>query len=137
MSNGSSGTLALGLGVAGGAAIWYFTRDKKKKASEAMPSATGASSVTSSSPGAAPTIAGAIQPSIGAPPPRVPGPCSLKLDKSGLTVDGERTDISTAVERCKTAGKVEWALMPDAPSAVVVELSKALAAAKLPVVMKK
>jgi hypothetical protein len=76
-------------------------------------------------------------PAVGAPPPRVAGPCSLKLDKTGLTADGERVDVRAAVERCKAAGKVEWALFPDAPSAVVVELSNALAAAKLPVTMKK
>lgn len=131
MSNGSS-ALALGLGVAGGAAIWFFTRDKKKP--------SGGKPTDPTQPAAAPTAPPPAPTStliVGASPPRVSGPCSLKLDKSGLTVDGERADVATAVARCKLAGSAEWALMPDAPSAIVVELGKALAAEKLPVTMKK
>lgn len=131
MSNGSSAALALGLGVAGGAAVWFFTRDKTKTASANPPATDGAAA---SAPPIAPT---ATAPPVGASPPRVPGPCSLKLDASGLTADGERVDIPSAVARCKVAGKVEWAVMPDAPSAVVIELSKALAAEKLPVTLRK
>lgn len=127
MSNGSSAAVAVGLGVVGGAAVWFFTRDKTKPA--------GAAASTPETPTAQPTTASS--PTVGPPPPRVPGPCSLKVDKTGLTADGERVDVATAVERCKTAGAVEWALMPDAPSAIVVELSKALHAAKLPLTMKR
>lgn len=136
MSNGSSAALALGLGAAGGAALWYLTRDKKKAGEGKPATASAAAPPTSGASSTAPT-SNASAPKVGAPPPRVPGPCSLKLDKSGLTIDGERVDVATAVERCKVAGKVDWALFPDAPSAVVVELGNALAAAKLPVTMKK
>ncbi|MBZ0233855.1 MAG: hypothetical protein K8M05_16115 [Deltaproteobacteria bacterium] len=135
MSNGSSAALALGLGVAGGAAIWYLTRDAKRPSGETPKGeAPNSNTPAASTPAlAAPPSA----PSVGPPPPRVSGPCSLKVDKSGLMADGESVDIATAVERCKAAGKVEWIVLPDAPSAIVVELANALSAAKLPVTMKK
>lgn len=131
MSNGSSAALALGLGVAAGAAVWFFTRDKTTTASASPPALDGAAA------SAPPIVPSTSAPPVGASPPRVPGPCSLKLDGAGLTADGERVDIPTAVARCRVAGKVEWAVMPDAPSAVVIELSKAIAAEKLPVTLRK
>ena len=135
MSNGSSAALALGLGVAGGAALWFFTRDKEKpsgdKPNDDKPNASGGPSA--SAPPAAPPSTS----TVGPPPPRVSGPCSLKVDKGGVMADGESVTVATAVERCKAAGRVEWIVLPDAPSAVVVELANALSAAKLPVTMRK
>lgn len=135
MSNGSSAALAVGLGVASGAAIWFFTRDKAKPtAAKTDPPTADTPASNPPSASTSPTPGGST---VGAPPPRVPGPCSLKVDRLGLTADGEPVTIETAVERCKAAGKVEWLVLPDAPSAVVVELAKALNAAKLPITMKK
>lgn len=135
MSNGSSAALALGLGVAGGAAIWYLTRDSKTPKDDAPKGDAPSGIAPTPSTPALPASPSA--PAVGAPPPRVAGPCSLKVDKSGLMADGESVTIATAVERCKAAGKVEWIVLPDAPSAIVVELANALSAAKLPVTMKK
>ena len=53
-------------------------------------------------------------------------PCSLKLDRSGLTANGETVDVAGAVARCKEAGAARLALAGDAPAAVYLELNEAL-----------
>lgn len=133
MSNATTAALALVLGTGAGYAIYHFTRDGKKKpdggphsdadsgATEA-PAATPATSTTSSQ--------------TTAMPPRKAGPCSLKLDKDGLTIEGEKVDVPTAVARCKLAGKAELAVAPTAPLAVHRELYGALLAASVPTVVK-
>jgi hypothetical protein len=124
MSNGT--TLAIALGLGGGALAWHLSRDKRALSPGepvVNPPATAAAPV-----GAAPRSFGE--------PPRVAGPCVLKLDAGGLTIDGARSDVSVAVARCKANGRAELALASDAPAAIHAQLTSALFAAGVPFTMK-
>lgn len=110
MSNGN--TIALALGLGGGALIWHVTRDRVQ---------------LRPAPGATTTLGG---------PPRAAAPCSLRLDAAGLTVDGTRAEVAAAVERCKANGRADVALASDAPAAIHVQLVTALSAAGVPFTLK-
>lgn len=129
MSNGTTAALALALGAGAGFAIYHFTRDGKKKTSDPSAPESGTASTTPSDATAGATATTAT-------PPRKAGPCSLKLDKETLTLEGERVDIPTAVARCKAAGRAELAVAANAPLAVNRELYAALLSAGVPTVVK-
>jgi len=118
MSTEGNAALALALGVGGGVVAWHLTRKDKKK------------------PGGGGAPATADPPSTSTAPPRVAGPCSLKLDAAGLTADGDRVDVPSAVARCKPAGKAELALASSAPATIYMELATALQAAAVPLAVK-
>jgi hypothetical protein len=111
MSN-SAITIAIGLG--GGALLWHLTRDQKP---------------ASSAPAAVPDTRASA-------PPRIDAPCSLKLDSSGITVDGAKVDTATAVERCKANGRAALVVSADAPAAAHAQLATALNAARIPFTVK-
>jgi hypothetical protein len=97
MSNGAKSALALTLGAGEGFLLWYLLREDEGAArSERLPSAPETSA------------------------------CSLKLDRTGLTANGEKIDVVSAVARCKQAGAARLALASDAPAAVYLELNEAL-----------
>lgn len=130
MSNGANAALALALGAGGGFLAWHLTHKDKEKPGGGGAPATVEAPIAPAAP-SAPTA-----PAVSAAPPRVAGACSLKLDTSGLTADGERVDVPTAVTRCKPSGKAELALASAAPAAVYLELAKALQAAAVPLTVK-
>jgi hypothetical protein len=111
MSSGAKSALALALGAGGGFLLWYLLRDDE---------AVGTVGADDTLP---------------MPPPATDSnaPCSLRLDASGLTADGEKVDVATAVARSKKFGAAKLALAADAPAAVYVELNGALARAGVPV----
>ncbi len=129
MSNATTAALALALGAGAGVAIYPFTRDGKKPPDRSAPP-PGA---TTAPAGPGTQVASSVTP---AAPPRKPGPCSLKLDRSGLTLEGETVDIATAVARCKVAGRAELAVAPDASVTVNRELYSALITAGVATVIK-
>lgn len=109
MSNGNS-ALALTLGAGGGFALWYVLRKRKNTA------ATASSTV--------------------APPPASPPAervCSLRLDPAGLTVDGVKTNVADAVNRCKAATRADLTIVKDAPAATYADLMVALGRAGIPI----
>lgn len=132
MSNATTAALALALGAGAGFAIYHFTRDDKKRDGRTSTAPDGDATATQP----AKAHAASASTVTTATPPRKAGPCSVKLDKAGLTVEGEKVDITTAVARCKLAGKAELAVAPDAPLAVNRELYGALLAAGVPTVVK-
>jgi hypothetical protein len=114
MSNGKT-ALALTLGAGGGLALWYVLRDRKRKQ-------------LASAPAAAPA------PQIVAPTSTVPDrACSLRLDPTGLTVDGVKTNVDDAVKRCQTAGRADVTIVKDAPAATYADLMVALGRAGIPI----
>jgi hypothetical protein len=123
MSKMEDAVLSLALGAGGGLVLWYLFRDDKADAAAARPPGRSAA------PPAVPRP-------LPLPPPRVAGACSLKLDASGLTADGDRVDVAGAVERCKRAGRAELVFAKDCPAAVYVELNQALARAGVPVTVR-
>jgi hypothetical protein len=113
---------SLALGAGGGLVLWYLFRDEKAEAAAA-----------GKPPAPTPPAPPVPKP---LPPPEVAGACSLKLDASGLTADGQRVDVAGAVERCKRAGRADLVFASNGPAAVYVELSQALARAGVPVTVR-
>ena len=111
MSSGAKTAVALALGAGGGFLLWYLLRDD-----ETM----GAAGADDASPTPSPATDSNA-------------PCLLRLDGSGLTAEGEKVDVTTAVARCKKSGAAKLGLAADAPAAVYVELNQALARAGVPV----
>ena len=111
MSSGAKSALALALGAGGGFLLWYLLRDDDAAGAPAADDA----------------------PATSPPATESNAPCSLRLDASGLTAEGEKVDVPTAVARCKKFGAAKLALAADAPAAVYVELNGALAHAGVPV----
>ena len=109
MSSGAKTALALALGAGGGFLLWHLLRDEELTASTA-----------DTKPGAPPLVSDPD------------APCALRLDATGLSADGEKTDVAGAVARCKKAKDARLVLASDAPAAVYVELSQALARAGIP-----
>ncbi len=105
MSDGAKTALAVALGAGGGFLLWYLLHDEEKPAPKDHRKL----------------------------PPPATGTCSLRLDKTGLTADGQAVDVAAAVARCKEAGAARLALASDAPASVYVELNQALIRADVPV----
>lgn len=99
--------LALTLGAGGGMALWYMLGDKRK-------------TPTSSTDRTATTI------ERSQPTSTPPAPCQLRLNNSGLVLDGRTTDIPTAVAQCKAAGRADLYATADAPAAIYTKLHAAL-----------
>ncbi len=114
MSNGNT-ALALTLGAGGGLALWYVLRDRKRK---------------QLAPAPAPTPAPQIVAPASTPPDRA---CSLRLDPTGLTVDGVKTNVADAVKRCQAASRADVTIVKDAPAATYADLMIALGRAGIPI----
>jgi hypothetical protein len=114
MSNGSNTALALTLGAGGGFALWYVLRDRHRKNTAPAVSA--------------PTVA--PSPAAPATTDRV---CTLRLDPTGLTVDGAKTTVTDAVNRCKAASRADLTIVKDAPAATYADLMIALGRAGIPI----
>lgn len=113
MSNGNT-ALALTLGAGGGLALWYVLRDRRRKQ-------LAGSSATASAPQiVAPTSA----------PDRA---CSLRLDPTGLTIDGVKTNVADAVKHCQAASRADVTIVKDAPAATYADLMIALGRAGIPI----
>ncbi len=113
MSNTS--TFAVGLG--GGLGLWYLTKSKSKSAPAASPASTSPVSAT-------PT------------PPNPPAPrnCVVRIDATGVLVDGERVDVDEAVRRCEAAGHAAVTVARNAPASTYAALMTALGTANTPAV---
>lgn len=109
MSNGNT-ALALTLGAGGGFLLWYVLRDRHRKQLAPPPSV----------PAAPPTPAPADR------------ACALRLDPSGLTADGAKTNVADAVKRCQAAGRADVTIVNDAPAATYADLMVALGRAGIP-----
>lgn len=114
MSNGSNTALVLTLGAGGGFLLWHLLGDKHRKA--AAPAAN--------SPTASP------MPSASPPADRA---CSLRLDPTGLTVDGVKTTVDDAVTRCRAAHRADLTIVKEAPAATYADLMVALGRAGIPI----
>ncbi len=138
MANATSAALALALGAGGGYLVW---RARRKAAPGPAPGATSTAPFAETvPPGAsprAPRPAASAAPPPSAAPPSKPWPCSLKLDGSGLTANGQRVDVSTAVARCKATGRAELLVAGDAPAAIEAQLAAELWRAEVPLAIKK
>ena len=91
-------TFALGLG--GGAAVWYLTKNKQRAATTA--------------------------PVTSAPAPRN---CAVHVESTGISVDGERAELSDVVRRCAAAGSAAVTVARNAPASTYADLMTALRAA--------
>jgi hypothetical protein len=131
----SNGALPLALGATGGFLLWYFLRDGKH---DAHASAVPAANTKNPSPATAASVsAAAASPTAQAAPaasaePPVQIACTLRLDASGLTVDGARVGIAEAVNRCKLAGLADVTASKEVPAAAYAELMLALGRAGIP-----
>ncbi len=105
MADGAKTALAVALGAGGGFLLWYLFQGEEKPTPK----------------------------DHGKPPVPAAGTCSLRLDKNGLTADGQPVDVAAAVARCKEAGAARLAMASDAPASVYLELNQALARAGVPV----
>ena len=78
---------------------------------------------------------GELRPAVGGevPPARR---CQLRLDGGGLTVDGESTDATGAVARCRTAGAADLVVTGDAVYGQLESLRAALEGAGVPVFVR-
>ncbi len=57
----------------------------------------------------------------------------VRLDASGLTLDGAAVDVDDAVARCHAAGRAAVIASPDASASLYAELMTALTAARVPI----
>jgi hypothetical protein len=104
--------LAVGLGGAAGLGLWYVLSDREAKAkAETNVDAAGAT--------AQPTTAATA--------------CALRLDAKGLTADGVRVDVTTAVSQCKATGRADLVVASDAPSTAYADLAAAFQSAGIQV----
>ncbi len=127
MSKVTSALLGAALGAGGGFLVWHLTRDGEKAKPKPKPEPVGAGAE-------APDV---LLPQPTAAPPRVAGPCSLRLDKSGLWLEGESVTVATAVTRCKAAGRgAEVAFQGDGPASVLGDLTSALNSMNVPFTLK-
>jgi hypothetical protein len=111
MSNTS--TFLLGLGS--GAAAWYLTKSKH--------TSTPTSPTVSSS---------ATTPKTPTAPATAPRTCVMRVESTGITIDGARVDLAEAVRRGKAAGHVTVSVAPNAPASLYAELRAALGVANVP-----
>lgn len=126
-SKGSA--LALALGAGGGLALWYLLRDKDTRSPRP---ARAASAPTASASATTPTMSAAP-----AEPTPVQVACTLRVDATGLTVDGARVGIAEAVKRCKLAGLADVTVSKEVPAAAYAELMLALGREGVPAFAKR
>jgi hypothetical protein len=69
----------------------------------------------------------------GVPAETVRPPCELRLDATGLTVDGTLMEIDGAIEACKPAGKAKMTVVGDAKYGAMVSIREALEGAGITV----
>lgn len=101
----TTSTFLLGLG--GGAALWYLTKKKHSSApATSTPTATPASA---------------------------PRNCAVHIQPGGITVDGQRAELSDAVRRCATAGGADVTVAPNASASTCAAFVAALDTANVPV----
>ncbi len=124
-SEGSA--LALALGASGGLALWYLLRDNKSP----RPTPAAATPTGSTRP-AAPAA-----PAISAEPSQVQIACTVRLDATGLTIDGARVGVAEAVNRCKLAGLADVTVSKEVPAAAYAELMLALGREGIPAFAKR
>ncbi len=74
-----------------------------------------------------------LTPAVGGEPARR---CQLRLDASGVTLDGRSVEMDAAVAACKKAGGAELVTTGDALHGAVEELKAALDAAEVPVLVR-
>ncbi len=60
-------------------------------------------------------------------------PCKLRLDGTGITVDGKTSTVAGAVDACKKAGGAEMTVVGDTAFGIRQELRDGLRAADVPV----
>ncbi len=60
-------------------------------------------------------------------------PCKLRLDGTGISVDGKTSTVAGAVDACKKAGSAEMTVVGDAAFGIRQELRDGLRAADVPV----
>ena len=101
----TTSTFLLGLG--GGAALWYLTKNKQSRA-------PGTSAAT-------------------ATPAGTPRNCAVHIQPAGITVDGQRTELGEAVRRCATADGANVTVAPNAPASTCATFVAALDTANVPV----
>ena len=111
----TTSTFALGLG--GGAALWYLTKDKHRRPTTGAPAATSAPAATAST----------------AMPARAPRNCAVHIEAAGITVDGTRVELSDAIRRCTAAGGADVTVGPSASASTCAALVAALDNANVPV----
>ena len=111
----TTSTFALGLG--GGAALWYLTKNKHRRPIAGAPAATSA-----------PAAIGSI-----ATPARAPRNCAVHVEAAGITVDGTRAELGDAVRRCAAAGGADVTVAPNASASTCAALVAALDSANVPV----
>lgn len=117
ISDGSA-LLALALGVGGGLLLAYVRGRDRQPDGECRPE-------RSLQTPTAPAERNAVRGTGG-------GACLLRLDATGLTVDGHRVDVAGAVARCKEAGRAKLVLGNDGSIPIYIDLCSALAVAGVP-----
>ena len=105
-----SNTTPFAVGLGSGLALWHLT--KREHTSSVSPPST-------SSPSRPPT----------APAPRT---CVVRIEPTGLTVDGAPVDLAEAVRRCKATGHAAVSVAPSAPASLYAQVMAALGAASIP-----
>jgi hypothetical protein len=113
----TTSTFALGLG--GGAALWYLTKDKQPRTTTASAAIAAPAPRSTSST---------------ATPARAPRNCAVHIDSSGITVDGTRAGLGDAVRRCAAAGGAALTVAPNAPASSYAALVAALYRASIPTI---
>ena len=104
----TTSTFLLGLG--GGAALWYLTKNKHPRtAPPARPSTSSA------------TLAAA------------PRNCAVHIESAGITVDGNRAELGDAIRRCAAAGGAVVTIAPNAPASTCAAFVAALDKQNIPV----
>lgn len=109
----NTSTFLLGLGS--GAAAWYLTKSKHTSAPTAP--AASSSSTTPETPTA---------------PATAQRTCVMRVEATGITIDGARVDLAEAVRRAKAAGHATVSVAPNAPASLYAELRVALGVANVP-----
>jgi hypothetical protein len=120
----TTSTFALGLG--GGAALWYLTKNKRVRTMLAAPASTPTTPATATTP---------ATPSISAKPAATtPRNCPVRIEPTGIMVDGARTELSEAVRQCAAAGGASITVDPSASASTYAALVAALDRANVPTV---
>lgn len=62
--------------------------------------------------------------------------CSVSVTKDGLTANGAKADLASALNLCRQSSKATIAISKDAPPSAVAELLKSLNTAGVPMLLK-